>query len=331
MILVTGATGLLGNNLVRRLLARRERVRVLVRDPAAPALDGLDVDVMVGDVTDPRAVERAVAGATLVVHAAALVRIGRRDLDEMRRVNVRGTANVASACHRAAIRLVHVSSVDALGWGTAAAPGHEDSATTPDHGIAYVKTKREAFHVVRGFVEQGLDARIVHPAFMLGRYDWRPSSGRLVLEAVRRPWLPAPPGGNDFCHVDDVIAGIIAAAESGARGRDYVLAGPHHSYRSAYVEFRRAAGLAPRAWAVPRLVLFAAGVAGDVAGALLGEEPAINTGAVAASCHEHHFDDARACRELGYRARPLSESARDVVDWFAERGALARPGLHSSS
>ncbi|HVX39421.1 MAG TPA: NAD-dependent epimerase/dehydratase family protein [Gemmatimonadaceae bacterium] len=328
MIVVTGATGLLGNNVVRRFLARGERVRVLVRDPASPALRGLAVETVVGDVTRRSDVDRALAGASLVVHAAAVVRIGRRDLDELRRVNVGGTENVARACLRGGVRLVHVSSVDALGWGTLEAPGHEESAPTPDHGIAYVRSKREAFALVCDLVAQGLDARIVHPAFMLGPNDWRPSSGRLVVEAVRLPWLPAPPGGNDFCHVDDVVSGVIAAAERGTRGRDYVLGGAHHSYASAYTAFRRAAGRQSRAWSLPRPALMAAGWLGDLAGAVTGSEPAVNSGAIAASCHEHHFDDARARRELGYRARPLTDAARDAVNWFVERGVLSRRGLH---
>lgn len=324
MILVTGATGLLGNTIVRRLLAGGERVRVLARAPfATRALAELRVEIVVGDITDRMVVARAIDGASLAIHAAALVRIGRRDLEELRRVNVGGTDTIVDACMNARVRLLHVSSVDALGWGTTARPGTEDAPLTPDYGIAYVRTKRESQRLVLAAVERGLDATIVNPGFLLGPWDWRPSSGRLLIEAIRKPWLPAPPGGNDFCHADDVASGVLAAAARGRRGACYILGGQALSYADAFRAFRRAAGKRPQAWSLPRLVIEIAGRAGDAAGWLFGREPELNSGAIAASSHPHHFDDMRARRELGYVSRDISATAADAVRWFQAEGYLA--------
>jgi dihydroflavonol-4-reductase len=322
MILVTGGTGLVGNTVARCLLARGERVRLLVRNPRARAVADVKADILVGDVTNAADISRAVDGASLVIHAAGIVRIGRRDLDEFRRVNVYGTANVAKACRVAGVRLVHVSSVDALGWGTLAQPGSEVSQLTPDYGIPYVITKRESQTQVLKEVERGLDATIVNPAFVLGPNDWRPSSGKLLLEAVARPWLPAPSGGNDFCHAEDVANGILAAAARGARGECYVLGGPHHTYTSAFRAFRRAAARRGLSWSLPSPVLEMSGAVGDVLGWISGREPELNSGAIAASLHPHHFDDAKARRTLGYTSRSLEETSRDVVAWFRRVGYL---------
>ena len=116
LYLVTGATGLVGNNVVRLLLDRGERVRVLTRATSDPRpLADLNVERALGDVRDVEAVERAVQGADRVIHAAAFVHIGWTHLEMSRAINVAGTANVAASSRRAGARLVHVSSVDAMG------------------------------------------------------------------------------------------------------------------------------------------------------------------------------------------------------------------------
>ncbi|HEV3136569.1 MAG TPA: NAD-dependent epimerase/dehydratase family protein [Pirellulales bacterium] len=113
--LVTGATGLVGNNVVRHLLASGRAVRVLAREEADPRpLAGLDVEVARGDIRDRQAVVRAVRGTGCVVHAAARVQIGWTDLATARAVNVEGTRNIAAAAHAEAVTLVHISSLDAL-------------------------------------------------------------------------------------------------------------------------------------------------------------------------------------------------------------------------
>jgi len=118
-ILVTGATGLVGNNVTRMLLDRGLAVRVLHRRGSdARPLSGLDVQIAHGDVRDAESVRRACEGTTCVIHAAARVHIGFTGLAEQRIVNVEGTRNVATACLETGTRLVHVSTVDTMGCGT---------------------------------------------------------------------------------------------------------------------------------------------------------------------------------------------------------------------
>ena len=168
LTLVTGATGLVGNNVVRQLLAAGQPVRVLRRATSDQRpLAGLDIEILTGDVGDVMAVERAVQGADRVIHAAAEVRIGWQGLESARAINVAGTRNVAIAALRAGARLVHVSSVDALGLRRGA---EADEDTAPSGGVLcpYVITKREAEQAILDSVQMGLEAVIVNPAFMLG-------------------------------------------------------------------------------------------------------------------------------------------------------------------
>lgn len=319
--LVTGATGLLGNNLVRRLLERGERVRVLVRRGSDPRpLEGLDVQVRPGDVRDEAVVREAVRDVDRVFHAAARVRVGLRGLHQFRATNVRGTENVARAVQTAGVRMVHVSSVDALGWGTADHPADEDSPPGPDHGVPYVISKREAEATVLALVESGLDAVIVNPAYLLGPWDWKPSSGRMLLEVARGRALLAPPGGNDFCHVEAVAEGVVAAAERGRRGRRYILGGEALPYREAWALFAHVTGGRAPLGVAPAPLVQALGLLGDAAGAVVGREPDVNSGSARLAVRPHHFSSRRAVAELGYRPVGAARAAADAWEWFREHG-----------
>jgi len=321
LALVTGATGLVGNSVVRHLLADGHSVRVLVRPTSDPrALVGLTVQRVVGDVRDRHAAARAVAGVERVYHAAALVRVGTRGLQEFREVNVEGVRVVAQATREVGARLVHVSSVDTLGFGTRAEPAHEE--TPPDASIRfpYVVSKREAEVAVKREIDRGLDAVIVNPAYLLGPWDWKPSSGRLLLRIARGLGRIAPPGGNDFCHSLDVAAGIVAAADRGVRGERYILGGEALSYRDAFALFAEiTGGVTP--WLTPSAALIrTAGSLGSMWGWLSGREPELNRGSAALACLPHHFDDTKARRELGYRSRSAREAAEDGWVWLLEHG-----------
>jgi dihydroflavonol-4-reductase len=320
-VLVTGATGLVGNNVVRLLLNRGKAVRVLHRGaPDARPLTGLDVEIIPGDVRDADAVRRACEGATCVIHAAARVHIGYTGLDEQRIVNVEGTRNVAEACLASGARLVQVSTVDTMGSGSRAAPADEDTPVDGHVLCPYVITKREAERVVLDLVERGLNAVIVNPAFMLGPWDWKPSSGRMLLAVARGKGRFAPPGGNDFCDVREVAAGILAAAEKGAVGRRYILGGESLSYLESWRMFAQVTG-GPRP--IKRIrwwLVTLSGAVGSLYGRLSGTEPDVNSAAAAISTLNRHFSCQRAIQELGYQAPPARQAAEAAWAWFKEYG-----------
>ncbi len=319
--LVTGATGLVGNNVVRALVESGRAVRVLARGNAdGRPLAGLDVQIARGDVRDREAVARAVRGASCVVHAAAYVRIGWRGMEEARATNVDGTRHVAQAAYAEGARMVHVSSIDALGAGHRKQAADED--TRPVGGVLcpYVVTKREAEASVMHFVEKGLHASIVNPGYVIGRYDWKPSSGRMLLYVARGWGLFAPRGANSFCDVRDVASGILAALERGQPGRRYILGGQVLSYFQAWRTFAEVTGGTPPVMPAGRLMGTGAGWVGDLATRLTGREGDVNSAATALSAQWRNFSNARAGTELGYRPRPLSEAAADAWTWFRTNG-----------
>lgn len=322
--LVTGATGLLGNNLVRELLARGESVRVLSRTRSDPRpLEGLDVERAAGDIRDAVSVNAACKGMDAVIHCAGHVHIGWSQQEEHEAINVGGARHVAEAALAAGARLVHVSSVNALGIGMLAQPATEDDplpGITPCH---YPVTKRKGDEAVLEAVARGLQASIVHPGFMLGPWDWKPSSGRMLLEVAKGVPL-APVGAHTVCDVRDVAAGAIAAAQAAHSGRRYILAGHNLTYWQSWKLMAKLIG--------GRGPFFPAGPINRWIGAWWGDrkfrrtgiEPELNSAAIAMSCQQHCFSSARAQKELGYQIRPLEETVRDAWEWFREHGYVKK-------
>ena len=309
-VLVTGATGLVGNNVVRCLLERNrhQRVRCLVRESSdRRPLEGLNIETAVGDVTDPTTLDAAFEGVTAVVHCAAMVRIGWSDPEAMHTANVVGTANLATVAQLAGIRMVHISSADTL------RKTHVDR-------IPYVSTKKAAEAELRGRFAGGLDAVIVKPAFLLGPHDWNVSSGAALLAAATG-WVPfAPRGSLSVCDTRDVADAIVNALQTAAPGEEYVLAGHNMTWIDALGRF---AGLGRRWRPICRfdpVAHRAVGLAADLVGNFSGHEPRVNSAVMRLAGQDTELDDRDARAGLGYANRPLDETLEDTWRWFQAEG-----------
>lgn len=324
-ILVTGATGLLGNNIVRDLLAQGEQVRVLSRElRTTRPLDGLAVDRRQGDVRQRETIEEALQGVDVVIHSAGHVHIGWSQADVHQAVNVEGTRNVAQAAQKLHIRVVYVSSVNALGLGAHDFEADEETARPGITACPYVTSKRAAEELVLEYVASGLDAVIVNPGFMLGPWDWRPSSGRMMLEVATRFTPLAPVGSFNVCDVRDVSAGTIAAAKRGQSGRRYILGGHNLSYFLLWKKMAEVAGKRGPLLPAGPLQRIIGGTFGDLWYRVTGKEPDLNSAGVGMSSQHHRFKSDRAIQELEYKIRPLEQTLQDAWDWFVEYGYVKR-------
>ena len=211
------------------------------------------------------------------------------------------------AARKAQIRLVHVSSVDALGLPPGGQPADEETPLGGGVLCPYVVTKRAAEQVVLAEVAAGLDAVIVNPAYMVGPWDWKPSSGRMLLEVARNRALFAPLGTNNFCDVRDVAAGVLTAADRGVAGRRYILGGERLSYFQAWRIFARVTRSIPPLFPAGPLVRVAAGRWGDLMTRWTGREGDINSAVTTSSAQTRNFQSTRAAA----RARlPLAPARR---------------------
>ena len=230
---VTGASGHVGANLIRVLLARGDSVRALVhRDRRA--LSGLPIETAMGDVRDPASLEQAFAGAEVVYHAAGYISLVSGEWSRLHAVNVVGTRNVVEACLRCGVRrLVHFSSIHAMDLNPERAQIDESTPLVAEGGVPpYSLSKAEGEREVQEGIANGLDAVILNPTAILGPHDYAPSHQGEVLLALARRMLPAlVEGGFDWVDARDVAKGALSAAVRGTAGARYILSGHWVSVR----------------------------------------------------------------------------------------------------
>ncbi len=327
MKVVTGASGHLGNVLVRELLTRQEKVRVVIlpNDPASSLAD-LDVEKVVADVRNVESLKLAFQNADTVFHLAGIVSVmpGQRDL--MHQVNVGGTANVIEACLSQEVRrLVHTSSVHALVEPPAGVALSEAYPFDPERVYGdYGKTKAQASLAVLAAVNRGLDAVIACPSGIIGPYDFEPSIvGRLLYNAARGKLGAYVRGGYDFVDVRDVAQGLIAACNQGRTGETYILSGEYVTIREVTQIVDSLVGKQRVRLCVPfPLALFASRIAERMQ--LLGSGGAHFTQQSLYVLQSNGLiSHARASNELGYQPRPIQESIRATIEWFRAVGILA--------
>ncbi|WDI44640.1 NAD-dependent epimerase/dehydratase family protein [Bremerella sp. P1] len=329
LALVTGSTGLVGNNVTRMLLEQGHQVRVMVRDPRIDrSLAGLDVEPVPGDIREEEAVNTAMIGVDAVIHSAAVVHIGWTKEKLMQQVNVEGTKIVAQAAMKQGVRMVHVSSVDALGVGKKDASANEDSPREGKIPCPYVLTKRAAEDALREMVPQGLNVVITNPALMFGPWDWKPSSGRMLISVVKKQPPMAPRGGGSTCDVRDVAAAIITAIHKGKVGENYILGGENLTYFDLWKRMAAITGRRPPWARLGPLIGIIAGMSGDLYGHMDGKEPEVNSAAIKMGSQYHYYRSDKAMEELDYQVRPLDRTLRDALLWFRANGYL--PALDGS-
>ncbi len=319
---VTGASGHLGANLVRALLARGRRVRCLLRRDTR-AVEGLAVERAAGDVRDPASLERAFAGASTVFHLAAVVSIsgGRGGLVE--ETNVAGARNVARAARACGVRrLVHCSSVHAFDQEDRGRPIDEGSPRPGPGHPAYDRSKAAGEAAVLEEAGAGLAVVVVNPTGVIGPFDFKPSRMGRVLLALERRRLPGlVEGGFFWVDARDVAQALVAAESRGRGGEGYLVGAEWRSVRGVAELAAAVTGVPPPrlVWPQPLARLAAPLVE---AAALLGAEPLYTRESLRALRANPRVDVSKARRELGFAPRPLAETVRDTYAWFAAAGAL---------
>jgi dihydroflavonol-4-reductase len=330
-VTVTGASGHLGANLVRALLARGERVRVLIHQ-TRQGLEGLDVEPVHGSLGDIPSLERAFAGAETVYHAAGYISLLRSEWPLLERTNVVGTRNVVNACIACGVeRLVHFSSIHALVQEPLNVPVDESRPLVDSHDCPpYDQSKAAGEREVRQAIEQGLNGVILYPTAIIGPYDFGPSHIGEVLLALAAGRLPALVGsGFDWVDVRDVSQGALSAAEEAASNARYLLSGHWASLRRLAELTHEITGAPIPRFTCPMLLARVGAPFATAAAHLTGSRPLFTSVSLEALRSNRQISHDRATRDLGYQPRPLAETLRDTYRWFSEHGELARPLLES--
>ncbi len=327
MIVVTGATGHIGNVLIRELITRRKTVRALVlpNDDCRP-LASLKIETGRGDVTDLKSLESAFAGADVVFHLAGIVTIMPSMKKILERVNVGGVRNVAIACRTCGVRrLIYTSSIHAI-----AEPPHgkvidESQPFDVDRVLGdYARSKARATLLLLDEVRiGGLDAIICCPTGVIGPWDYGISNiGQLILDFASGHLKSYVRGAYDFVDVRDVARGLIFAAEKGQSGRHYIFSGSQVQVPELMKELERNIGYPAPNYEIPPTIARAVGVLASVYYRLIRRRPVFTAYSIDVLRSNSQVSSARAREELGFITRPWQESIRDHVEWFRAEGML---------
>lgn len=332
MNLVTGATGHIGNVLVRLLLERGENVRALIMPGEDPTpLRGLDVEVVEGDVLDYQSLLKAFDHIQVVYHLAGIISIlpGKEQMVQV--VNVIGTRNVIQAAQSAGVtRLVYTSSIHALKRVPHGILIDETVPFDTEFAISsYDSSKASASLEILNAVHNGMDAVIVCPTGVIGPYDFRRSEmGQLILDCVEQKPMLYVDGTYDFVDVRDVAQGLILAGEKGRCGESYILSGERIAVLDIIKIVQEILGKRLFSLKIPmRLANLTANFT-PLYYRLTHARPRFTSYSLATITSNSFISHAKARLELGYLPRPLRESLADTVKWFLKYKTLSKnPGI----
>lgn len=325
MILVTGASGFLGRNLVPRLLLAGYRVRIAARpgSDVTPLL-GPDVEVApIADISDEASLAAACAGCSAVIHAAAHFRMWGPELTFWQ-TNVGGTAAVLAAMAVAGVpRLLHVSSVVVVGQVERGRLVDEEHPCRPLD--AYQRTKLEAERLALAHARyRGLEVVVVRPGALYGPWG-EYAFNRLFFVEPLRGWRIRVNRGRHItfpAYAGDVAAGIIAALEKGRSGEVYHLSGEPLTHNEVNHTISDLAGISRRRWSVPTPAVLALARGWTALARFTGREPFYPINLAHYVFQDWNISSEKARAELGFAPRPFVEGARATLQWYREQGLL---------
>lgn len=327
-VLVTGATGFIGANLVRELLADGEPVCALVRPGSDRRnLTGLDVELAEGDLRDPASLGAALKGVSLLYHVAADYRLWARDPRELYASNVEGTRNILEAARAEGVeRVVYTSSVGTLGLPNDGRPGTETTPVGLDQMVGpYKRSKFLAEREAERFAGEGLDVVIVNPSAPVGRWDRKPTpTGKMIVDYLRGRMFASLDTGLNLVHVRDVARGHILAARKGRSSEKYVLGCRNLRLREIFGLLAKLTGIPAPRLRIPYAVAWTTAAVSETWARLSGHEPAVPLTAVRMAAKTMFFDPGKAVRELGLPQTPVEIALRDAVEWFRAHGMTPR-------
>jgi len=325
-IAVTGATGHVGANLVRMLVAEGYHVRALLRQPTSEALHGVPVEVVVGDLTDEAALQRLCFQVEVVIHTAAMISIGNIPERAVFETNVTGVANLVRVCKKQGVRrLIHFSSVDAFVMNGLSTRVDETTPLDLNSSIIYKKTKAMGEHLALQAVTPNFEVIVLAPAAIMGPFDFKPSLiGQMIIQMYSGKLPLIVPGGYRWVDVRDICQTAIKAIHQGVSGQKYILAGEWVDLKEMTnmiqpMTLRRVyRGTAPYwlAYLGVPFIGFWSKITKSQPLYTFDSLRILQSGA-------QHLCSAKAERTFGFVPRPFSETLTETIDWFKQNKYLS--------
>ena len=322
-VFVTGASGHIGANLVRELTRRKRPVRAFIHEDTR-GVEGLDIDIIKGDILDYPSLLRAIKGSDTVYHLAARISIIGDRQGTVRKVNVTGTQNIIRACQECGIRrLIHFSSIHAYCPFPLDQPVDEMRSFSNARSPAYDCSKADGTREVLEAVKRGLDAVVISPTAVIGPNDFKPSRmGQVLIKLYQRRFIALIKGGYDWVDARDVVRGALLAEERAKSGSQFILSGHRASLREIAEMIREMRGIKPPRFTAPLWLARLAAPFSEAAAVLRKRNALLTSEALRALRTHQSISRRRAEACLGYSPRPLKVTIRDTIEWLEKMELL---------
>lgn len=318
-VLVTGASGFLGNRLSERLSQVGFEVRSFGRaEKAAPRLEKLSVRHHQGDINDPDSLARALNGVGAVFHLAGLVSYRRSDYDVLFKTNVLGTRTVMKACMDAGIeRVIHMGSIAGMGIPKPETIADENiEYNLKGHGLHYCDTKYEAEQEVMRFARLGLPVLSLNPGITFGEGDTHPHH-HTIFRAMHSGWFVGyPAGGVMFSDIEDLVEVCLASLVAGRTGERYVVGSANLSFKEAGEALAQVLNGRKPKFQIPGWLAESTGVCCEVLFPLLNKKPALTWQVAWLSQQKIFFSSNKAIKELGLKQTPFLETLKRTAPYY---------------
>ena len=326
-IFVTGASGFIGSNLVRKLIENGHHVTALTRDPNSLGIN--KIEILSGDILDIESFQRIIGNCDLVFHCAAFISFRKQDFQRAYQVNVMGTRNLLEAAQENGIKkVVHLSAGAVLGI----AKNKDtimDEAANPDikKDNIYAYTKKMAEAEVQKYVRQGLNVSIANISTVYGKGDRKLNSGALIKSILAGKMKFIPPGGTSYVAVDDLVSGLILLAQKGLPGERYIFATENLEYKDLFRRIASTIGASPPSRQLPKSLYYPM-----LGGAYLWEllarvapkgSPWINTQIIKEIFGYKYFSSEKSKKDLGWNPEHnLEYAVMQAWEFYQQQGMI---------
>lgn len=335
---VTGASGFIGANVVRELLARGHRVKALLRPNAdLRGLTGLDFERVDGDLQDHKALAAGLRGCDWCFHVAASYYLWLRDYAPMYATNVDGTRNIIEAATKASCsRIVYTSTVGCIGLPTTTPEGTcvptDETAQVSEQQLSnhYKKSKWQAEQIALQLASSrggNSPVVIVNPSAPVGPFDVKPTpTGQVIVDFLNRNMPAYLDTGLNWVHVRDVAVGHILAAEKGRIGERYILGNVEGNWtmHEMFAELQEITGIPAPKIQIPYGMAWVAALLDESISKFTGKPPRAPMAGVRMAGKKMYFNPSKAVRELGMPQTSPRQALADAVDWFRANGYVKK-------
>jgi len=325
-ILVTGADGFLGSHVVRQALARGYAVRAFIQPGRnTGTLDGLPVERFYADLTEPGKIFKALEDCDYVIHTAGTTAVWPSRSEQTWQINYEVVVELAKAITEQMIkRFVHIGSASSFGYGTSDEPGTEESPYIGGQfKLDYLDSKKAAMDYLKAQYQQnGLPVIILAPTFMIGEYDSKPGSGKMILAVSKRKLPGYSCGGKCIVYTGDVARAGLNALTMGRLGQCYITGGENLTYQAFFKLIAEIAQVRPlRTKIAPSVAVLFGGLLESVA-AMNHREPMLSAGMARMAKDGHYYSSQKAITELGMPQTSAREAIERAIYYFKEIGYL---------